>query len=55
MNPADVRPSVIDWLSGEFETHTGPVRGSRATVEIILPIAAVAIGLTVFAIVAIAA
>jgi Na+-transporting methylmalonyl-CoA/oxaloacetate decarboxylase gamma subunit len=49
------RSSAIDWLSGDFETHTGTVKGSRATIEIILPIAAVALGLTAFAIIAIVA
>ena len=29
-----VHPSAAAWLSGEFETHTGTVKGSRATIEI---------------------
>jgi hypothetical protein len=48
-----VRSSAAARLSGEFETHTGTVKGSRATIEILLPIAAVAFGLTAFAIIAI--
>jgi len=39
------------WLAGEFDTNTGRVRGIAATVEIILPIAAVALGMAIFALV----
>jgi hypothetical protein len=40
-----------DWASGQFETWQERVKGSNAAVEIILPIAAAAIGMTAFAIV----
>jgi hypothetical protein len=32
---------------GEFDTWTGPVKSVNATIEILLPIAAVAVGMTV--------
>src|SRR5690349_8190551 len=38
------------WASSEFETWTGRVRGKLAIVEALLPIAAVAIGMTAFVI-----
>ena len=37
-----------DWVSREVHIHTGPLKGLSATVESVLPIAAVAIGMTVF-------
>ena len=39
------------WACRDVETSTGRVRGSTATVEILLPIAAVAVGMVAFAIV----
>jgi hypothetical protein len=39
------------WLSGAFETSTGPLRSSEAVAQILLPIAAVCIGMTLFGIV----
>jgi hypothetical protein len=39
--------SFRDWALGEFDTWTGPIKGANATVEVLLPIAAVAIGMTV--------
>jgi hypothetical protein len=36
---------------GEFDTSTGPVKGANATTEVLLPIAAVAIGMTVLGLV----
>jgi hypothetical protein len=39
------------WLSGAFETRTGRLRSSEATAQILLPIAAVCIGMTLFGIV----
>jgi hypothetical protein len=32
---------------GDFDALTGPVKGANATVEVLLPIAAVAVGMTV--------
>jgi len=37
--------SFRDWAAGEFETWTGSVKGANASVEILLPIAAVAVGM----------
>ena len=44
-------PSFAEWSSGQFETWQDRVKGSSAATEIILPIAAAAIGMTAFAIV----
>ena len=47
----DGHPSFHDWAMGEFDTWTGPVKGANATAEVLLPIAAVAIGMTVLGLV----
>ena len=39
------------WTRRHVETSTGPVPGSLATIETLLPIAAVAIGMVAFAVV----
>lgn len=39
------------WSHHDVETSTGPLRGSIATIETLLPIAAVAVGMVAFAIV----
>ena len=39
------------WAAGEFQSWTGRQKSSQAAVEILLPIAAVAIGITVFGLV----
>jgi hypothetical protein len=44
-------PSFHDWAVGEFDTSTGPVKGASATAEVLLPIAAVAVGMTVLGLV----
>jgi hypothetical protein len=44
-------PSFRDWSVGEFDTSTGPVKGASATAEVLLPIAAVAVGMTVLGLV----
>ena len=44
-------PDFDDWASGQFETWQDRVKGSSAAIEIVLPIAAAAIGMTAFAIV----
>lgn len=48
---ADDRMSFREWKSSQFETWQDRVKGSNAAVEIVLPIAAAAIGMTVFAVV----
>lgn len=40
-----------DWLSGDFDTCQYRLRGSEAAVQVLLPIAAGAIGLTAFGLV----
>ncbi len=40
-------PSFRDWAAGEFDTSTGSVKVANATAEILLPIAAVAVGMAV--------
>ena len=40
-----------DWAGGEFDTWTGPVKGANATVEVLLPIAAVAVVMTLLGLV----
>jgi hypothetical protein len=37
-----------DWTSHGFETWTGSINGREASVQILLPISAVAIGMTIF-------
>ena len=44
--------SFRDWAAGEFGTWQDRVKGANAAVEILLPIAALAIGITAFAVVA---
>lgn len=52
-DPAKPRESesLPDWLSGQFETWPGRVAAHEAALEILLPIAAVALGMTIFAVV----
>ena len=45
------RPTFRNWKSQDFDTWTGRLSGSHATVEILIPIAAVAFGMTAFGIV----
>ena len=47
----DSHPSFRNWAVGEFDTLTGPVKGANATAEVLLPIAAVAVGMTVLGLV----
>ena len=44
-------PSFRTWRSLDFDTWTGRLNGAHAATEILLPIAAVAFGMTAFAIV----
>ncbi|MGA8589832.1 MAG: hypothetical protein WB803_11190 [Pseudolabrys sp.] len=37
-----------EWISRPFETWTGGISGREAAVQILLPIAAVAFGMTIF-------
>ncbi len=43
------RPRFAEWLAGDFEAWPGRQRGRDAAVEVLLPIAAVAFGMSAFA------
>jgi hypothetical protein len=47
----DSHLSFRDWSVGDFNTLTGPVKGANAAAEVLLPIAAVAVGMTVLGLV----
>jgi hypothetical protein len=47
----DDRMSFSEWKSSQFETWQDHQKGSSAVTEIVLPIAAAAVGMTAFAIV----
>ena|SRR5690242_18060581 len=40
-----------EWLACEFKTRTGELSGTEAAIQILLPIAAVSIGMTIFGLV----
>lgn len=46
-----IAESFRDWASGDFITWTGGLSGREAATQILLPIAAVSIGMTVFGLV----
>jgi hypothetical protein len=43
--------SFKEWMAGNFDTWQDRVKGRNAAVEVLLPMAAIAIGMTAFAIV----
>jgi len=43
--------SLSEWAAGEFDTWQDRVKGRNAAVEVLLPIAAIAFGMTAFGIV----
>ena len=43
--------SLRGWLADEFRTWTGAITGREAAMQILLPLAAVSIGMTVFGLV----
>jgi len=43
-------PSLRDWAAFDFDTWTGRLSGAQAAAEILLPIAAAAVGMTVIGI-----
>jgi hypothetical protein len=47
----DSHLSFRDWSVGDFNTLTGPVKGANAAAEVLLPIAAVAVGMMVLGLV----
>ena len=50
-NATEPPPPLRTWLRGRFATWTDHEKGSLAAVEILLPLAAVAFGLTALGIV----
>jgi hypothetical protein len=42
---------LTDWLAGDFDAWTGRLRATEAAVEVLLPVAAVAFGMSLFALV----
>ena len=46
-----VNEPLRDWLSQSFETWTGDTTGKDAAAQVLLPIAAVAFGMTIFGLV----
>lgn len=49
IDPGDAagQPSLRDWTTWDYDTWTGRLPGAQAATEIILPIAAAAVGMTV--------
>lgn len=43
--------SFREWVAGDFDTWQDRVKGRNAAVEVLLPMAAIAIGMTAFALV----
>lgn len=43
--------TLQEWIACTFSTWTGPLSGREAAMQILLPIAAVAIGMTIFGVV----
>jgi hypothetical protein len=43
--------SLREWMKGDFDTWQDRVKGRDAAVEVLLPMAAIAIGMTAFAII----
>jgi hypothetical protein len=43
--------SLTEWLSRQFAVHTGQIKGLVAAIEILMPLVAVAFGMTIFALV----
>jgi hypothetical protein len=46
-NPADKPPPLREWVRWDYETWTGPLPGAQAATQILLPIVAAAVGMTV--------
>jgi hypothetical protein len=45
--PRDAEPSLREWAAADYDTWTGRLKGAQAAAEILLPIAAAAVGMTV--------
>lgn len=48
---ASEKRRFADWASREIQVWSGPIKGGTAAVEVMVPIASVAIGMTLFGIV----
>lgn len=46
-NPADKPPPLREWARWDFETWAGRLPGAQAATQILLPIVAAAVGMTV--------
>jgi hypothetical protein len=44
-------PPLREWAGWDYETRTGRIRGSQAAVQILLPIIAAAVGMTLIGII----
>jgi Flp pilus assembly protein TadB len=44
-------PRILEWLSGDFEAGTGRVSAVEAAVEVLVPVAAAAVGMSSLALV----
>jgi hypothetical protein len=44
-------PSLHDWATSNYETWTGPLTGAEAATQILLPVAAAAVGMTAFGVI----
>jgi hypothetical protein len=42
-------PRLREWMKWNYETWTGPLIGAQAATQILLPVAAAALGMTMFA------
>jgi hypothetical protein len=47
----DNQPSLRDWAAGDFDTWQGRLSGAQAALQILLPFAVAALGMTAFSIV----
>lgn len=45
--PREAELSLRDWARWNYDTQTGPLAGAQAATQILLPIAAAAIGMTI--------
>ncbi len=50
-NEDDAKVSLHDWARADLDTWTGPLGGTDAAVQVLLPIAAAAVGMTAFGII----
>jgi hypothetical protein len=51
LNQDDGQPSLRRWAAGDFDTWQGRLGGAQAALQILLPIAVAAVGMTAFGII----